>query len=81
MYEFVNKKEYQPIRNEIEEIIKIVQRYMRKNYDIHFQFRLIGSGGRHLITRVKNAFNSERDFRKIQQKIPNKIKNSLQMIT
>lgn len=28
----------------------------------------------------KNAINSERDFRKIQQKIPNKIKNSLQMI-
>lgn len=28
----------------------------------------------------KYAFNSERDFRKIQQKTPNKIKNSLQMI-
>lgn len=28
----------------------------------------------------ESAINSERDFRKIQQKIPNKIKNSLQMI-
>ena len=27
-----------------------------------------------------SAINSERDFRKIQQKIPNKIENSLQMI-
>ena len=61
MYEFVNKKEYQPIRNEIEEIIKIVQRYMRKHYDVSFQFQLIGSGSRHLITRVKNG-NSGFDF-------------------
>lgn len=29
---------------------------------------------------IDAAINSERDFRKIQQKIPNKIKNSLQMI-
>ena len=28
----------------------------------------------------KSAINSERDFRKTQQKIPNKIENSLQMI-
>ena len=28
----------------------------------------------------KIAINSERDFRKTQQKIPNKIENSLQMI-
>ncbi len=27
-----------------------------------------------------SAINSERDFRKTQQKIPNKIENSLQMI-
>lgn len=36
----------------------------------------------HSVTSIGDyAFNSERDFRKIQQKIPNKIKNSLQMIT
>ena len=33
------------------------------------------------VTSIDNyAINSERDFRKIQQKIPNKIENSLQMI-
>ena len=33
------------------------------------------------VTSIGNgAINSERDFRKIQQKIPNKIENSLQMI-
>lgn len=33
------------------------------------------------VTAIGNsAINSERDFRKTQQKIPNKIENSLQMI-
>ena len=33
------------------------------------------------VTSIGNyAINSERDFRKTQQKIPNKIENSLQMI-
>jgi len=37
----------------------------------------IGKG----VTSIGNcAINSERDFRKTQQKIPNKIENSLQMI-
>ena len=31
-------------------------------------------------TTIRSAINSERDFRKTQQKTPNKIENSLQMI-
>ena len=61
MYEYVTKAEYQPIREEIEKIIKKTQVYMKKNFKTTFQFRLIGSGSRHLITRIKNG-NSGYDF-------------------
>lgn len=62
MYEFVTKKEYMPIRIEIEEIIKKVQNILRKeDSDMTFQFRLVGSGGRHLITRIKGG-NEGYDF-------------------
>lgn len=58
MYEFVTKKEYAPIRSEIEEIIRKVQKILKKeDSDMTFQFRLIGSGGRHLITRIKGGNN------------------------
>lgn len=58
MYEFVAKKEYAPIRSEIEEIIRKVQKILKKeDPDMTFQFRLIGSGGRHLITRIKGGNN------------------------
>lgn len=62
MYEFVTKKEYMPIRIEIEEIIKKVQNSLRKeDRDMTFQFRLVGSGRRHLITRIKGG-NGGYDF-------------------
>ena len=62
MYEFVTKKEYMPIRIEIEEIIKKVQNILRKeDSDMTFQFRLVGSGRRHLITRIKGG-NEGYDF-------------------
>lgn len=62
MYEFVSKKEYAPIRNEIEAIIKKVQKILREDdSDQTFQFKLIGSGGRHLITRIKGG-NAGYDF-------------------
>lgn len=58
MYEFVTKKEYAPIRSEIEEIIRKVQKILKKEDSyMTFQFRLIGSGGRHLITRIKGGNN------------------------
>ncbi len=58
-YEFVSKKEYEPVRIEIESIIKKVQKILRKEFT--FQFKLVGSGSKHLITRVKNG-NKGFDF-------------------
>ena len=52
-YEFVTKKEYSPIRIELEAIIKNVQIILRKEFT--FQFKLVGSGNRHLITREKDG--------------------------
>lgn len=61
MYEYVTKAEYQPVREELEKIIHKVQLYMKKNFKTSFQFKLIGSGKRHLITRVENG-NGGYDF-------------------
>lgn len=61
MYEYVEKSEYAPIRKELEEIIKRTQIEMRKNYGLTFQFHLIGSGKRHLVTRIKGG-NRGYDF-------------------
>lgn len=62
MFEFVSKKEYAPIRLEIESIIKKVQKNLKEvDSDQTFQFCLIGSGGRNLITRIKDG-NSGYDF-------------------
>ena len=40
----------------------------------------IAQGAFFLVSIDNTAFNSERDFRKTQQKTPNNIENSLQMI-
>ncbi len=61
MYEYVEKSEYAPVRKELEQIINRVQVHMRKNYGLTFQFRLIGSGQRHLVTRIKGG-NRGYDF-------------------
>lgn len=58
-YEFVPKSEYSPVRNELEKIIKEVQRFLHN--DFTFQFKLVGSGGKHLITRKING-NKGFDF-------------------
>lgn len=58
-YEFVSKKEYTPVRIELENIIKKVQVILKKEFT--FQFKLVGSGGRHLITREVNG-NKGFDF-------------------
>ena len=55
MYEYVKKSEYAPVRKELEQIIKRTQIEMRKNYGLKFQFHLIGSGKRHLITRIRGG--------------------------
>ncbi len=61
MYEYVKKSEYAPARAELEEIIKRVQIEMWKKHRLRFQFWLIGSGQRHLITRVRGG-NGGYDF-------------------
>jgi len=58
MFEFVSKKEYRPIRLEIESIIMKVQKKLKiEDSDLTFQFKLVGSGQRHLITRIKSGNN------------------------
>ncbi len=61
MYEYVPKSEYKPVKAELEMIIRRVQKIMEKEHDLQFYYDLIGSGGRHLITRVKGG-NKGFDF-------------------
>ena len=61
MFEYVPKTEYAPVREEIEEIIRKAQSFLRKNYGITFQYHLIGSGNRHLIMRDTSG-NKGYDF-------------------
>ena len=60
-YEYVSKTEYRPVREELEAIIKKVQKILKKESKITFQYELIGSGAKHLITRIKNG-NKGFDF-------------------
>lgn len=61
MYEYVKKSEYAPIKKEIENILRKTQAIMESEYELKFKFDLIGSGKRHLITRVVGG-NSGYDF-------------------
>lgn len=61
MFEYVTKAEYKPYRQEVEEIIRRAQNIMKTKYDTTFQFKLIGSASRHLITKIKNG-NRGYDF-------------------
>ena len=61
MYEYVSKAEYKPYKEEIESIIKKVQKIMKTEYDTTFQFKLIGSAKRHLVTKIKDG-NRGYDF-------------------
>lgn len=61
MYQYVTKAEYKPYRQEVEEIIRRVQNIMKTKYDTTFQFKLIGSASRHLVTKIKNG-NRGYDF-------------------
>ena len=54
-YEYVTKKEYSPVKRELERIIRKVQKIMETEEDISFYYDLIGSGKRHLITRLKKG--------------------------
>ena len=60
-YEYVSKGEYRPVREGLEDIIKRAQKILRKKSGITFRFELIGSGSKHLITRIKGG-NKGFDF-------------------
>lgn len=53
MFEYVDKDEYGPVRQELEDIIKNVQDELRG--EITFKFDLIGSGSNKLITKIKGG--------------------------
>ena len=55
MFEFVSKSEYQPFKLEIDKILKLIQRDLRKTKILTFQSNLIGSGKRRLVTRIQNG--------------------------
>ena len=61
MYEYVCKREYAPYREEAEKIIRHAQQIMRRKYNTTFQYKLIGSANRHLVTKIKNG-NRGYDF-------------------
>ena len=60
-YEYVAKKEYAPVKKELEEIIRRVRKIMAEKYDTPFYWQLIGSGSRNLVTRIKGG-NKGYDF-------------------
>lgn len=61
MYVYVNKKEYAPYKKEVEDIIRHAQRIMKQKYNTTFQYKLIGSAGRQLVTKIENG-NKGYDF-------------------
>lgn len=60
-YEYVTRAEYGPKLKELESILKKAQKIMEEKYDTPFCYELIGSGRRHLITRIKGG-NKGYDF-------------------
>lgn len=77
MYEYVKKSEYAPVRKELEEIIKSVKNEMWEKYGLTFQFQLIGSGKRHLVTRIRGGNNGyDFDYNLIIQRWGNMLYNA-----
>ena len=52
-FEYVSKKEYQPVKNELIELIKLVQDEVRDYFTFRFDF--IGSVSRNMVTREVNG--------------------------
>ena len=55
MFEYVPKSEYQPFKLEVDKVLNSIRRNLKENKIITFQFNLIGSAKRKLITRIKNG--------------------------
>lgn len=70
MFEYVPKSEYQSFKLEVDGILKSIQRELRENKILTFQFNLIGSAKRKLITRVKNGNQGfDLDYNIVIQKV------------
>ena len=52
-FEYVTKKEYLPVKNELIELINLVQDEVRDKFTFRFDF--IGSASRNMITRDKKS--------------------------
>lgn len=78
MFEYVPKSEYQPFKLEVDEILKSIQRDLKENGILTFQFNLIGSAKRKLITRVENGNQGfDLDYNIVIQRIfNNRYKNA-----
>ncbi len=59
MYEYVTKAEYKPIKHKVNHILQATYSHLKGT--LPFRYELIGSGKRHLITRVKGG-NKGFDF-------------------
>lgn len=59
-YEFVPKSELNPVKDQVEGVINMLQDSMRV-FGVTFTFKLVGSGGKNLVTRVVNG-NTGFDF-------------------
>lgn len=53
MYEYVTKAEYKPLKEEATRILQKMQSQLKKKFP--FSFQLVGSGKRHLVTRIKGG--------------------------
>ncbi len=53
MYEYVTKAEYKPLQEEATRILQKMQSQLKKKFP--FSFQLVGSGKRHLVTRIKGG--------------------------
>lgn len=58
-FEYVPKKEWKPIRDELLEIIRRLQNEVRDSFT--FQYHFVGSSSRNMITRDRNS-NTGFDF-------------------
>jgi hypothetical protein len=59
-FEYITKNELKPVKHQVEDIIHNLQDELRQE-GVTFQYKIIGSGGKNLVTRVVNG-NTGFDF-------------------
>lgn len=81
MFEYVPKSEYQPFKLEVDENLKSIQRDLREKRILTFQFNLIGSAKKKLITRVENGNQGfDLDYNIVIQKVFNNRYNNAKLL-